>query len=150
LYDLDAGFLEVNDEMLVHTTKNDSSVFWPNSPSSTFLFRNLLKSASFQTQFINRYAEILNLNFDVEIMKNKLDSIKNNGSFMLFNNYLDIKNVTITITNISGQIIYNENNVDIIKNEAKHFDLPNLSNNLYVLQIISDNYSGQKKIMIID
>lgn len=225
LYDLDAGFLEVNDEMLVHTTKNDSSVFWPNSPSSTFLFRNLLKSASFQTQFINRYAEILNLNFDVEIMKNKLDSIKKiyrpeiidhierwnypdsfddwekdienellffiknrscavknnimaffnlssfdfncnfnvdevgglfiapnptNGSFMLFNNYLDIKNVTITITNISGQIIYNENNVDIIKNEAKHFDLPNLSNNLYVLQIISDNYSGQKKIMIID
>lgn len=225
LYDLDAGFLKVDNKMLVHATKNDSSVFWPNSPGSTFLFRNLLKNEIFKSQFINKYAEALNSIFDVEIMKNKLDSIKNiyspeikshigrwnypdsfndwekdienellffienrscavrsnilaffnlsnfdfscdfiiaeaddmiiapnptTGSFFLFNNYLDVTNATVTITNINGQIIYEEDNVDIMKNEAKHFNLAKLINNMCVLQIKAGNYIAQKKIITVN
>lgn len=225
LYDLDAGFGNESYNMFDHSTKNDSSVTWPNSPSSTFLFRNLLKNETFQSLFINRYADILNNDFDIAIMTNKLDSIKelynpeitkhigrwnypnsfnsweeainddllsflqkrpcavrdnimtffnltnfdfvcnsninkvnnnnlilapnpNNGNFFLFNNYLDIVNATIIIININGQILYKEDNVDIMKNERKYLDLSNLSNNVYILQIISDNYSEQKKIII--
>ena len=227
-YDLDAGFGDENYNMLIHSTENNPSVTWPNSPSSTFLFRNLLKNETFQSLFISRYADILNNDFYTEIMTNKLDSIKeiyspeiishigrwnypnsyndweediednlllfiekrpcavrenimtffdltsfdfdcysntdevakfsnlilapnpNNGNFFLFNNNLDIINATITITNINGQIVYNEDNVDIIKNERKYFDLSNLSNNTYVLQIISNNYAEQKKIIVLN
>jgi len=76
LYDLDAGFGNENYNMFIHSTKNDSSVTWPNSPSSTFLFRNLLKNETFQSLFISRYANILNNDFDNAIMTNKLDTIK--------------------------------------------------------------------------
>lgn len=219
LYDLDAGFEDEYDNMLIHSTKNDTSVVWPNSPYSTFLFRNLLKNKIFQLQFISRYAEILNSDFNTEIMTTKLDSIKqiysheisdhigrwnypssfdsweediendllsfiekrpcavrnnmitffeltsfdfscgqrmddsnlviapnpNKGEFYLFNNYLDIKNATILIYNINGQLVYKENNINLLKNERKYFDL---SNNFYVLKIISNNYSDQMKIVV--
>lgn len=226
LYDLDAGFGNENYNMLSHTTKDDSSVTWPNSPSSTFLFRNLLKNEIFQSQFINRYVDILNWDFDVETMINKLDSIKeiysselishinrwnypnsfysweedidddllnflqkrpcavrdnimtffnltnfdfncelnvedvdkvdnltlapnpNNGNFFLFSNNSDLINATIIITNINGQIVYKKYNVDIMKNERKYFDLSNLPNNTYVLQIISNSYVEIKKVII--
>lgn len=227
LYDLDAGFGVESCNMLVHATKNDTSVSYPNSPSSTFLFRNLLNNEMFQSRFIYRYAEILNNDFGAEIMINKLDSIKeiyspeildhigrwnypssfdsweedidndllsfverrpcvvrdnimtffdltefafdcelgasemdvahlilapnpNDGKFFIFNDYLDIKNATIVISNINGQLVYKEDNIDLKKNERKCFDLSNLSNNTYVLQIISNNYSQQMKIIVIN
>ena len=75
-YDLDAGFGEADYNMLVHSTENDSSITWPNPPSSTFLFRNLLKNNLFQDRFISRYAEILNLDFGIKIMQSKLNAIK--------------------------------------------------------------------------
>ncbi|MCD4736904.1 MAG: CotH kinase family protein, partial [Bacteroidales bacterium] len=75
LVDLDAGFGDENINMFVHATLNDTSIFWPNSPSSTFIFRNLLKNSSFQDQLITTYADVLNSIFDVNIMKNKLDII---------------------------------------------------------------------------
>ena len=228
LYDLDAGFGNKNYNMFIHSTKNDSSVTWPNSPSSTFLFRNLLKNETFKSHFINRYADILNNDFNSVIMTNKLDTLKelynpeitkhigrwnypdsferwendiengllsfieerpcivrdniieffnlvdfdfvcqnninevyetnnlilapnpNNSNFFLYNTFSDITNATIIVTNINGQIVYKEDNVDIMKNERKYFNLSNLSNNAYVLQIISNNYAEQKKIIIIN
>lgn len=221
--DLDAGFGDRNYNMLIHSTENNLSVTWPNPPSSTFLFRNLLKNDMFQAQFINRYVDVLYSVFGTRIMTNKLDSIKdkyspeigkhierwnypnsfndwekdieedllsfienrpcavrenimtffnltsfnflcnyniddvnhlilapnpNNGNFMLYNTNSDIMNATITITNINGQIVYKEKNVYLLKNRSKNFDLSNLSNNVYVLQIISNKYSEQKKIII--
>jgi len=68
---------------------------------------------------------------------------------IIYNNS-DIINATIIIANINGQIVYKEDNVDIMKNERKYFDLSNLSNNAYVLQIISNNYAEQKKIIIMN
>ena len=227
LFDMDAGFGTENYNMLLHATKNDSSNNWLNKPSSTFLFRNLLQNELFTAEFINRYAEVLNKDFDTEIMSIKLDSIKeiyrpeitshierwnfpnslddwkldiennlrsfiekrpcfvrehmmsyfeltsfdfdcdsqlnesfkseltlrpnpNNGNFFLLNSYSDILNATITITNINGQVVFKENNVDILINESKHFELSNLSNNVYIMQIMSNNYSEQKKIILVN
>ena len=72
----------------------------------------------------------------------------NNGNFMLYNTYSDIMNATVTITSINGQTVYEEKNVNLLENERKYFDISNLSNNVYVLQIISNNYSERKKIII--
>jgi hypothetical protein len=75
-YDLDAGFGDPDYNMLIHSTMNNPSIVWPNSPASTFLFRNLLKNKGFKNQFISRYAEILNTEYDFDTMLNILDSIK--------------------------------------------------------------------------
>lgn len=225
LYDLDAGFNGANYNMILHATRNDSTVTWPNPPSSTFLFRNLLKNENFKSQFINRYAEILNNDFDSDKMINKLDSIKelyspeipdhmdrwnypntyesweediansllsfiekrscvvrenimeyfnltefnfdcntkvnnpyetdniviapnpNNGEFFLLNKHIDLRNASIIITNINGQLVYREGNIDLMRNEKKYFELSYLPNNLYMLQIISNDYSVQMKII---
>lgn len=227
LIDLNAGFGNVNINMLLHATKNDTSVTWPNPPSSTFLFRNLLKNDTFEAQLIERYAEILNLDFDTEKMTGKLDSIRelyapeipghvarwnfpdsynvwddavdnalqafiesrpcivrdhimeffdltdfdfncdsdiedivlndlvispnpSNGEFFLINRQANIINATIVVTNLSGQIIFKENGIDILQNEIKHFSLSGLSNSTYIFHLISDDFSGQQKIQIIN
>ncbi len=225
LYDLDAGFGNESYNMFAHASRNDSTITWPNSPSSTFLFRNLIKNEMFKSLFVARYAEILNTYFDAELMKNKLDSIKgiyspeilshigrwnypdsysdweediendlssfienrpcvireqimaffnltdfdfycnpnfvdnkvdnmlvvpnpNNGNFFLSNAFSNLMDATITITNINGQVVYKENKISLEKNEIKTFDLSGLPGNLYLMQIISNDYSEQKKIMI--
>ena len=73
----------------------------------------------------------------------------NKGKFFLLNSSdINITNATITITNINGQEIYKEKNIDIVKNERKYFNLYNLSYNIYILQIVSNNYSEEMKIII--
>ena len=226
LYDIDAGFGNVGYNMLLHATKNDRTISWPNSPSSTFLFRNLLKNNSFRASFIDRYAELLNNDFTTEIMIKKLDSIKavysaeipshierwsfpntyvgweqdiendllyfiqnrpcvvrenimlffglqsfdftcdsyvndstrsdkfilapnpNKGHFFLSNFHSDILDATITVTNMNGHVVYIEKDVSINKNERKYFDLSSLTNDIYVLQIRSTNFSKEIKIAI--
>ncbi len=225
-FDLDGGFGNENYNMLIHTTINDTSVIWPNPPSSTFLFRNLLKNKTFKAQLIDRYAEILNWDFDTEKMTSKLDSIKeiyapemadhigrwnypdsyviweeaienclrsfvenrpcvvrdhimeffdlsdfdfncnlafdenknnnlilspnpNNGNFFLINRQADIKDATILVMNLTGQIVYIEHGIRIMQNEMKQFAISGLLNNTYIFQIKSDNFSGQMKFQII-
>lgn len=75
-YDLDAGLKNIDYNMFVHCTNTDESITWPNSPRSTFLFRNLLKNSDFVDQFVKRYAEILNANFSTTSMLTKAASIK--------------------------------------------------------------------------
>lgn len=59
-YDLNAGFGESDRNMLLHATRNDPSVTYPNPPWSTALLRSLLSNADFRNRFITRYAELLN------------------------------------------------------------------------------------------
>ncbi|MDA3891110.1 MAG: CotH kinase family protein [Salinivirgaceae bacterium] len=75
-YDLDAGFGDFNYNMLNHSTKNNEDVIWPNSPKSTLLFRKLLNNKEFEDKFISRFAQLLNNDFNKDIMLNKLDNVK--------------------------------------------------------------------------
>lgn len=222
-YDIDAGFGDVNYNMLYHTTSTDNAIDWPNPPSSTLLFRSLLENDMFKSQFIARYAEILNNEFAVDVMASKLDSIQNlysfeiadhidrwnypnsyssweediendilyflehrpcivrsqimsyfslpsfefecgdtpalsedlilapnptTGKFFIFNNNTDIVNASIAIASVNGQVVYKENNVDLMRGERKYFDLMYLSNNTYVLQIVANDYFAQKKVIV--
>jgi CotH protein/lamin tail-like protein/type IX secretion system substrate protein len=67
-YDLGSAFFKLDLDMFEHCTLNDSTVWWPNSSQSTFLFRNLMKNDSFRTAFIDRYAKLLNNEFQKERM----------------------------------------------------------------------------------
>ncbi len=72
----------------------------------------------------------------------------NNGIFFISNIGLNITNATVTITNINGQEMYEETGIDIKPYEKKYFDVSNLSNGIYVLQITSNNFLAKKKIII--
>jgi hypothetical protein len=74
-YDLDAAFGNYNYNMFQHMSAQDSSVIWPNSLGSTSLYRNLLESEDFKNQFINRYAELLNHDFQKDSILQKLDQL---------------------------------------------------------------------------
>jgi hypothetical protein len=76
LYDLDGSFRAPDYNMIKHVTRNDSSVTWPNGPQSTFLFRSLIQNQTFKSQFLERYAEILNNDYNSEVMSQKLNEIK--------------------------------------------------------------------------
>jgi len=75
-FDLDAGFIDADYNMIEHATANDPSIDWPNSPNATFLFRNLLKNETFKNQFLSRYAEVLNTYFSPFKMVQTLNTIK--------------------------------------------------------------------------
>ena len=75
-YDLDAGLKNIDYNMFVHCTNTDESISWPNSPRSTFLFRNLLLNSDFVNKFVKRYTEILNSDFSPTSILTKADSIK--------------------------------------------------------------------------
>ena len=70
-FDIDGGLYNYRYDMLEHCTLNDDEVFWPNSPPSTFIFRNLLRNDKFVSEFISRYAEILNSTFSLNTIINK-------------------------------------------------------------------------------
>lgn len=75
LYDLDAGFGNYNYNMFEHMLPVDSSIIWPNSLGSTSLFRNLTKNEDFKDQFISRYAELLNYDFQQDTLLQKLNKL---------------------------------------------------------------------------
>lgn len=76
LYDLDGALTHYEDNMFRHTTLVDSSVTYPNPPSSTFLFRNFIKNEIFVERFVNRYEEVLNNNFNSDTLIHKLSALK--------------------------------------------------------------------------
>lgn len=49
---------------------------WPNPPWSTFLLRRLLENPQFKNDFINRFADHLNVTFEPKRVIQKIDSIK--------------------------------------------------------------------------
>lgn len=74
----------------------------------------------------------------------------NNGIFFLFNDSLDLVNASVKIVNINSQVIDYENNINLMKNEKKYFDFSHLPSNIYILHIKSNNYSEQRKIIIVN
>ena len=71
MFDTDFGFAHVQGseasqfDMIKHATAVGEED-WPNPDWSTFLLRNLLKNENFRHQFINRYADLLNSEFQPE------------------------------------------------------------------------------------
>lgn len=107
------------------------------------------------TNNLMSFFNLTNFDFDCFVESDEsnrliVEPIPNNGNFFVSINDLNITNSTITIINIHGQVLYNENSIDLMKGEKKHFDLSNLSIGTYILQIISNNYFGQKKIILLD
>lgn len=49
---------------------------WPNPSWSTFVFRRLLQNDTFKTDFINRFADLLNTTLSAENVESVLDSIE--------------------------------------------------------------------------
>jgi len=47
---------------------------WPNPPWSTFIFRKLLESENFKSEFINRFADYLNSRFSSEYVKKEINN----------------------------------------------------------------------------
>lgn len=75
-YDIDAAFGNYNYNMFNHMTPTDSSIIWPNSLGSTALFRNLIENQDFKNQFIARYAELLNNDFQKDPLIEKLNKLE--------------------------------------------------------------------------
>lgn len=224
LYDVDAGFFEEDFDMLSYVTNSDSTTELPNPPSSTLLFRSLLSNEEFSSQFISRYADILNNEFRSEEMINKLDALSGaygpeisshidrwnypasvssweddleenlrlflekrpcfvrnsimtffsldtfdftcefkegdpmlvvapnptSGMFFIGNSNLEIKNASISITSMNGQLVYLESNVNLAKNERKYFELSHLSNTTYILYLKSNEYVIRKKNILMN
>jgi hypothetical protein len=75
LFDVDAGFGDSSFSMLHHSLVEHMGTEWQNMPVSTFLFDNLLKNENFRSLFLNRYAEILKEEFELDKMLDKLERI---------------------------------------------------------------------------
>ncbi len=79
-FDLDFGFGIWNPNDYVHNTlafaADPNGPTWPNPPSSTFLFRKLLENGQFRIDFVNRFADLLNVHFQEGRMLAVLDSVK--------------------------------------------------------------------------
>ena len=76
-YDLDAGLRDYEYNMFNHCTQNDPNITWPNTPASTFLFRNLLKNSVFKMKFSERYSSLLNSTFSTSSTLLKSYNLKN-------------------------------------------------------------------------
>ncbi len=72
LYDVDGGYSDFEYNMFEHMNTNDPSIIHPNSPTSTFMFRNLIRNQEFTDQFIDRYTTLLCNEFHVDTLKQKL------------------------------------------------------------------------------
>ena len=81
LFDTDFGFglWGGNDahqnNTLAFATRPDASG-WPNPPWSTFLLRSFLENDTFRTDFINRFADLLNTAFTPERTKSVINGMK--------------------------------------------------------------------------
>ncbi|MEO0775436.1 MAG: CotH kinase family protein [Bacteroidota bacterium] len=77
LYDTDWGFglhnasAYRNNSLEFHTAPDGPS--WPNPPWSTFILRHLLENPTFARQFVNRFADHLNVTFQSEQVKREIE-----------------------------------------------------------------------------
>ncbi|MBN1481115.1 CotH kinase family protein [candidate division KSB1 bacterium] len=79
MYDLDYTFNsngnnDFQHNTLAHATQTDN-MDWPNPPHTTFLLRKMLESTQFSNDFINRFADYLNTNFDHSRVNAKIDQM---------------------------------------------------------------------------
>ena len=71
-----------------------------------------------------------------------------NGDFNINIKQMDIKNMSITVNNILGEQVYEFVGKNISVNDNIHIDLNNSSNGVYYVNIKSDNYFVNKKIIL--
>ena len=62
-----------NNSLSFHTEPDGPS--WPNPPWSTFILRKLLENRDFKRDFLNRFADHLNTNFESKRALQKLDEL---------------------------------------------------------------------------
>lgn len=72
LYDTDFGMTSPT-ENTVAFALSPNGPGWPNPPWSTLLFRKLTENPVFLTQFINRFADLLNTNFKADNVNKAID-----------------------------------------------------------------------------
>jgi hypothetical protein len=81
LYDTDFGFSLYDANGYQHNTlefaTEEYGPEWPNPPWSTLLFRKLLENNQFKNDFINRFADHLNITFEGNRVLEKINQIKN-------------------------------------------------------------------------
>ncbi len=75
-FDLDAAFGDYSKNMFEHASADDENIDWPNPSTSTFLFRNLLLNKEFKSRFIQRYVNLLKIQFKPSLMMEKLYAVK--------------------------------------------------------------------------
>lgn len=77
LYDTDWGFglqddrAYRNNSLAFHTEPNGPS--WPNPPWSTLFLRKLLENPEFEREFVNRFADYLNTNFEASHVEQRVE-----------------------------------------------------------------------------
>lgn len=81
LYDTDFGFGLHDSAAYLHNTLefalNDEGDNWPNPAFATLLLRKLLENRSFKNDFINRFDDLFNFNFQPTRIIDKINQIKN-------------------------------------------------------------------------
>ena len=83
-------------------------------------------------------------------MKLVLTPNPNKGIFFLHNSSSEFIEGNITVTSITGEIVYTKNNISIEGNKSQYFNLAQLPNNTYILHYYNTNFSIRKKIVIIN
>ena len=102
------------------------------------------------------FFEVNNLNFDCVISnlntiswrKIKLSPNPNDGNFQLTNNNLGDLTGFITVTDMTGKIIYKEENFTMNGFTRKLINIPNLSKGAYILSIRGKNVSEAKRFIV--
>lgn len=80
LFDTDWGFslhqhdAYKNNSLAFHTEPDGPA--WPNPPWSTLLLRKLLENDGFRREFVNRFADHLNVSFTSERVLHRIDSLE--------------------------------------------------------------------------
>lgn len=76
LFDTDFGFglynAPVNKDTLGEALA-EGNTQWPNQDGSTFLFRSLLNNEGFKEYFITRFLDLINSNYQEEVVNEKID-----------------------------------------------------------------------------
>ncbi|MBZ0265938.1 CotH kinase family protein [bacterium] len=81
LFDTDFGFGLHDSAGYAHNTLemalDPNGIEWPNPAYATELFRNLMTNETFQTEFINRMANLMNFNWEPNHVRERLDFFAN-------------------------------------------------------------------------
>ena len=62
--------------MFLHCSRNDETITWPNPPTATYLFRELIKNPLFVDDLLQRIQQLLNECFLVDKMIEKVVNTK--------------------------------------------------------------------------
>ncbi len=72
----------------------------------------------------------------------------NNGSFTLVLNSVSVEKVNIKIVNISGAVVFEQNNVTVNGNLKQQINLEKAAKGIYTVSVIGENYQINKTMVI--